>query len=184
MTQKHTDSKPGLACSAFLPLLIQNTANIPGSSESKQISRCRARQECHRGTTTWAGSQVGKKHGAGGSGIWVSQGGSRAGWGRCRYPPVRFPLCILVSSCASLTSLLGAIIDLWLCYCWPLFYTGFLIDTTENKIMISKEIIIIFLYFSWDSNPGIQLCTCFCDPGNGLLPGKPGRRVMKLERNM
>lgn len=46
------------------------------------------------------------------------------------------------------------------------FFTDLLINAaTTNQTMVLKEILIILLYFSWDSNPGIHLCAGFPDPG-------------------
>lgn len=143
--------------STFNPKYCQ----IPGSSGTKQISRCRAWQECHRSVSTLAGIfSLGKRHGKG-VGICLSQGGSRGDWGRCCHTPMRFPPCILglCPSCGPLTSLSDAkaIIDHCMSYCWPVFCFDFLIvwkvpQQTRPQFETDD-------YFHGYCNPGNHLCT-------------------------
>lgn len=132
---------------------------IPGSSGTKQISRCRAWQECHTNTTTLAGIfSVGKNMGRG---KWDSciLGGRGGGWGRCCHAPVRFPtvysgvgaLPVHLSHPYQVPRPLSTCVCVCLSdgksYCSPVFSTDFLINDSGRSHNKQDNGVIILDYY-------------------------------------
>lgn len=203
LTHKHTDmGKTHTAKQAshamknhFLPLLIQTTAKFLGQVEPNTSAGAGLGRNVTGARPLWQEIfSVGKNMGRA-SIIRVSQREvEEAGdivamllWdSHCVFWDCALPVCLshLWVPRPLSTSLCVCLPHFRSC-CLLVFCTDFLMNFSgrrHNKRDNGwKEIIIILLYFSWDSNPGIHLYACFSDPGNCLLPGKPGRRVMKQE---